>query len=121
MLLAMFVGMAVLGGPAAGVLAFTGTNLADVPVALKALGMTVSMTVPMVVWMRHRGHEEGRIAEMAGAMVVPGLGTIALFWANAIPSDAVLALQHVLMISAMVGVMLWRYGYYSRPGTREPT
>ena len=38
---------------------------------------------------------------------------IALHWLGAVPSGAVLALQHVVMIPAMLGVMLWRYEHYA--------
>jgi hypothetical protein len=38
--------------------------------------MTVSMTVPMVAWMRYRGHGWVRSGEMVGAMVVPALALI---------------------------------------------
>jgi hypothetical protein len=55
MLLAMFVGML----PFEAIVLMAGSSTGELGennlVAL-LLGMTVSMTVPMVAWMRHRGH-----------------------------------------------------------------
>jgi hypothetical protein len=46
-------------------------------------------------------------------MLVPTGIVIALHWLGAVPGDAVLAVQHVVMIPAMLGVMLWRYEHFS--------
>jgi hypothetical protein len=46
-------------------------------------------------------------------MVFPTTMVIALYWLTAIPSGSVMAAQHLIMIPAMVGVMLWRYEHYS--------
>lgn len=113
MLLAMFLGMAVLGGVVEGSLALAGTRLSDGPVSVHAGVMAFNMTVPMVWWMRHRGHPARHGWEMAASMVVPTALVVALHWLGAIPSDAVLAVQHAVMIPAMVGVMLWRYDHYA--------
>jgi flagellar biosynthetic protein FliP len=75
--------------------------------------MAFNMTVPMVWWMQHRGHGFARSAEMAGAMIVPTLVTVDLYWVGLLAGDAVLALQHAIMIPAMVAVMLWRREHYS--------
>ena len=68
----MVVGMAVLGGGVRLILAMFGDSdyLAD-RVGLRALVMTANMTIGMAVWMRHRGHGWGAIAEMSAAMFVP--------------------------------------------------
>ena len=59
MLVAMFLGMLVLGAPALLALGAAGVSSAelhnDLP-AVMLLGMGVTMTVPMVGWMRYRGH-----------------------------------------------------------------
>jgi hypothetical protein len=114
MVLAMLLGMAVLGGVASGVFALAGGSLDDADAAVRAFVMGFNMTVPMVGWMLYRGHGGGRSAEMAGAMVVPTLLAVALYWAGALAGDAVSAVQHAVMIPAMVAVMLWRYDHYSR-------
>jgi hypothetical protein len=118
MLLAMVVGMIVLGALDRGVLAAVGTSASHVRDAapeVVALVMAFNMSAGMAVWMRHRGHAWARIAEMAGAMFIPAVAAIALFWGGVIESGAILALEHVAMIPAMVAVMLVHRGEYSRP------
>jgi hypothetical protein len=118
MLLAMVLGMVVLGALDRGILAAAGTSAShvrDTAPEVVALVMAFNMSAGMAVWMRHRGHAWARIAEMAGAMFVPALAAMALFWGGVIQSGAILALEHVAMIPAMVIVMLVRRGEYSRP------
>ncbi len=113
MLLAMLAGMIVLGGAAEGIFALAGSGLGDAPAAVQAWIMAFAMTVPMVWWMHRRGHEPARSAEMAAAMIVPTLLAVDLYWAGALAADAVLAVQHAIMIPAMVAAMLWRREHYS--------
>ncbi len=100
MLIAMFVGMgvltAVLGMPH------------DSPIEIQALYMAATMTVPMVAWMLVRGHSRRASAEMAAAMTVPLAALFPPLWAGVISGDALLDLQHVLMIPVMLGAMLLR-------------
>jgi hypothetical protein len=122
MLLAMIVGMMVLGALDRGVLAAAGTSASHVRDAapeVVAVVMAFNMSAGMAVWMRHRGHVWARIAEMAGAMFVPAVAAIALFWGGVIQSGAILALEHVAMIPAMVAVMLVHRGEYSQPVHRH--
>jgi hypothetical protein len=113
MLIAMVLGMLVLGGALEGTLALMGASQSDAPASLAAAVMAVNMTVPMVWWMHHRGHPAQHNVEMAASMVVPTAVVIALHWLGAISSDNVLLIQHAVMIPAMVGVMVWRYDHYS--------
>jgi hypothetical protein len=113
MLVAMALGMVVLGGALEGVLRLLGTSLTGAPAAVSAAVMTIDMTLPMAWWMHQRGHPVRHNVEMAASMVVPSAIVVALHWFGLIGSGAVLALQHQLMIPAMVGVMLWRYDHYS--------
>jgi hypothetical protein len=115
MVLAMFVGMVVLGGAAELLFAAAGSSLPDQPGGTQVTLMGLNMTVPMVLWMRHRGHAAARTVEMALSMIVPSLAAAALAWAGALGSAAALGIQHAVMIPAMLGVMLWRYQDYSRP------
>src|SRR5918992_5120766 len=89
MLAAMFAGMFVLGAPALLALGAAGVSPAelrsDAP-ALLLLGMGISMTVPMVAWMRYRGHGWPASNEMAAAMLIPTAGVIA-FLATGIADD----------------------------------
>jgi hypothetical protein len=113
MLIAMALGMVVLGGGIHAALAPLGASLSDAPESVSAAVMAFNMTVPMVLWMNYRGHPVQRSVEMAASMLVPTAIVIALYWLAAIPSSSVMMLQHVVMIPAMVGVMLWRYEHYS--------
>jgi hypothetical protein len=75
--------------------------------------MGFNMTVPMVIWMSYRGHGRARNVEMAMSMIVPSVAAAVLAWAGVLESAAALAVQHAVMIPAMLGVMLWRYEEYS--------
>jgi hypothetical protein len=113
MLLAMLLGMLVLGGTIEGALQILGTSLSDAPTSVSAAVMAVSMTAPMVAWMHYRGHALQQSVEMAASMVVPTAFAIALYWLGSISAHGVMVVQHVVMIPAMVGVMLWRYEHYT--------
>ena len=118
MLLAMAAGMMVLGGLDRAIVAAAGASVDDlrdtVPEGV-ALVMAFNMTVGMTVWMRHRGHSWARVAEMAGAMFVPAIAAIVLFWCAVIHSESILPLEHAAMLPAMVAVMLLHRSEYSRP------
>jgi hypothetical protein len=113
MVLAMFLGMVVLGGLAKLAVALAGSSLADQQGGFGILLMGFYMTVPMVLWMKYRGHARARNAEMAASMVVPTLAAAALVWTGGLGTAAGLGVQHAAMIPAMLGVMLWRYQYYA--------
>jgi hypothetical protein len=115
MLLAMFLGMVVLGGLAQLVFALADSSLSDQPGGLQVMLMGFNMTAPMVIWMNYRNHARARNAEMAASMIVPTLAAVALAWGGALESAAALGVQHAVMIPAMFGVMLWRYQHYSQP------
>jgi len=117
----MFLGGAVftLG---AGLLAGTGLTWEEARLrypALCLLTIAVVMSVPMVAWMRHRGHGWRLGGEMAAAMVLPALALIGLFWLHAIGTDPLCGAYCVTMIPAMLAAMLLRRGEYggsARPG-----
>ena len=121
MVVAMLVGMGVLGGLAMLAFAAAGSGTSDQPGALRVTLMGVYMTVPMVLWMRFRGHAAGRCIEMAGSMIVPTLGVAALAAVGALGAGAALEVQHAVMVPAMLGVMLWRYGEYASTHPPSPT
>jgi hypothetical protein len=117
MLIAMFAGMVVLGGPALLAVGAAGVSSAelrsDMP-ALLLLGMGVSMTVPMVAWMRYRGHGWPASNEMAGAMMIPTAGLIAVLGAGLVDDvGTLLTIEHVVMLPAMLIAMLLRREEYS--------
>jgi hypothetical protein len=118
MFLAMVVGMMVLGMFDRAILAIAGTNVDTVreqaPEAV-ALVMAINMTAGMTVWMRHRRHTWAMCAEMAGAMFVPAVAAIVLFWCSVIHSGSVGAVEMTAMLPAMIAVMLLRRSEYSQP------
>jgi hypothetical protein len=114
MVLAMFLGMVVLGGLAELAFAAAGSSLNDTAAGLQVLLMGFNMTLPMVAWMSYRGHASDRNAEMAASMILPTLLTTALAWTGVLGAAGALAMQHGVMIPAMLAVMLWRYEDYSQ-------
>jgi hypothetical protein len=117
MLIAMMLGMVVLGLPALAALAVFGVSSAelraDAPAAL-LLGMALTMTAPMIAWMRHRGHGWAASGEMAAAMFLPTFGVIALGWGGVVSDIGdQLMIEHVAMLPAMLVAMLLRRDEYS--------
>jgi hypothetical protein len=120
MLVAMFVGMFALGMPAVaglGALGMSSAELrADAP-ALLLFGMGVTMTIPMVAWMRYRGHGWGPSNEMAASMLIPTAGVVGLLGAGLVTEmGTLLAIQHVVMFPSMLVAMLLRREEYSHGG-----
>jgi hypothetical protein len=106
MVIAMLAGMLVLGMP----LAALHTDALE----LELLGMALSMTVPMVAWMRYRGHGWAPAADMTASMFLPSFAAIALLWAGLVESaDTLMLIQHVAMFPAMVVAMLLRLDEYT--------
>jgi hypothetical protein len=102
MVVAMFLGMAVLGVPANWAMSAMGVDwnaLTDDAPALMFLGMATTMTVPMVGWMVYRGHGRRANAEMSAALLTD-LG-------------ALMVLEHVAMLIAMAAAMLLRPAEYT--------
>jgi hypothetical protein len=117
MVVAMFLGMAVLGLPGEAALRAIGSSShqlrVDAP-ALALLAMAFIMTVPMVAWMRYRGHGWTPSMEMAASMFLPTFGVIALLGAGLVTDYMTLmGLEHVVMLPSMLVVMLLRYEEYS--------
>jgi hypothetical protein len=123
MVLVMFAGMFMLGSALVGLAALAGvtwTDLRDDAPALVLLGMGFSMVAPMVWWMRLRGHSAAANREMAAAMIVPTLVTVALLAFGAVTDiNALLEIEHMAMLPAMFAVMLLRVDEYSRPHRRD--
>jgi hypothetical protein len=111
MVVAMLLGMLVLGG--ALVLAL-GNRYDDVP-ELELLAMATTMTIPMVAWMRYRGHGWAPAWEMTASMFAPTALAIGLLWAGVLASEhTAMGIQHAVMFPAMLGVMLLRLDEYTR-------
>jgi hypothetical protein len=120
MVLAMFLGMAVLGVPAGWAMGAAGTSwhaLTDDAPALMFLAMATTMTVPMVGWMVYRGHGRRAGLEMSASMFVPTFAVIALLWAEVLTDiGALMVIEHVAMLASMLGVMLLRPAEYAGHG-----
>jgi hypothetical protein len=115
MVIAMLLGMAVLGLP--GFVALEAAGVGTDAAGVLLFGMAITMTVPMVAWMRHRGHGGLASLEMSAAMFVPTIGALALYEVGALgDAHAAMGLQHVVMFPAMLGVMLLRRDEYTAHG-----
>lgn len=109
----MLLGMGLFEGLAALSFAAAGSSLTGQTGTFRVSLMGLSMTVPMVLWMAYRGHSTPRNTEMAGSMLVPSAFAAALVATGAVGLGVAFAIQHALMIPAMLGVMLWRYDEYA--------
>jgi hypothetical protein len=118
MFLAMMVGMMALAAVDAAIFAAAGTSIPDVKDSAPevwGLLMAFNMTVGMTVWMRHRRHSWAMCAEMAGAMFVPAVAAIVLFWCAVIHGRSIGGVGMAGMVPAMIAVMLLRRTEYSQP------
>jgi hypothetical protein len=110
MVVVMFVGMAVLYAPLD--LAF---ELEATAAMIGAMGVT--MTAPMVPWMRWRGHAWAPTLEMAAAMVVPTVASLGVLAADIVTSSgALMGIEHTAMFAGMFLVMLARNEEYAHHG-----
>ncbi|MGC5012310.1 hypothetical protein ACLQ2R_16220 [Streptosporangium sp. DT93] len=116
MIIAMFVGMFVLGM----LLSAVGLGFShDRQPELAYLLMAFDMSVGMAVWMRYRGHGWIPTLEMCAAMFVPVVPLFPLLWAGIIDSGGLMMLAHVAMFPLMLAAMLWRRDEYAGCGDRH--
>lgn len=116
MVVAMVIGMAVLGFPFRGILNASGydwTRAVAQLTVIVCIVMTFNMAVSMVAWMRFRGHGWRASAEMTGAMYAATAVALCLFWTHLVSAGGTLALMHVLMLPAMLALMLYRRAEYA--------
>jgi hypothetical protein len=119
MLVAMFLGMGVLSMPLGAALGLVGMSLHDSD-ALMISGMALTMTAPMVAWMRYRGHAWAACADMTAAMVIPTLSVLALLWSGLIRDlGTLLVIEHAVMLPSMLVAMLLRRDEYTA-GVHSP-
>jgi hypothetical protein len=116
MVVVMFAGMVVLGVPGEAALKVLGSGTSelrqDAPAAV-FLGMAATMTIPMVAWMRHRGHRWQPTLEMAASMIIPTLAAITLLATEILGFGALMGLEHVAMLLGMLVAMLLRVDEYA--------
>jgi flagellar biosynthetic protein FliP len=107
MVLVMFAGMALLWAPA-------DLLVNTEPTGAVLATMAVTMTAPMIPWMRRRGHGWRPTLEMAASMVIPTLAMLALLAADLVTDAGVLlGVEHVAMLGGMLVAMLARRDEYS--------
>jgi hypothetical protein len=81
--------------------------------------MGVSMSVPMVAWMRYRGHSWSDGGEMAAAMLLPMFALVVPVelgvsrYVPGLSEDSLMTLSHVAMIGGMVALMAYRFDRYA--------
>ncbi len=122
MVIAMVLGMVVLGIPAEWALDAAGTSadaVQESAPAVMLLGMATIMTIPMVALMRWRGHAWRPCWEMSASMYLPTLVAIALVHSGAVEYMSAMMLEHAAMLPAMLGAMLLRPDEYACHGHRE--
>lgn len=112
MVAAMMIGMFVGYGAFLTIVGTSGDQARhDYPTAA-LLVMAVSMTIPMVAWMRFRRHTWRNSIEMGAAMLLPVVPFLGCLWADVFhdaPNGPYMAVSTV----AMVGLMLYRWNVYS--------
>jgi hypothetical protein len=75
--------------------------------------MAFNMTAGMTLWMRRRRHSWAMCAEMAGAMFVPAIAAIVLYWSGLIDgAGPMMGVENTAMFPEMIAVMLLRRGEY---------
>jgi hypothetical protein len=108
MLVAMLVGMAVLG-PVWAVL----VPGLDARPDVSSMVMATDMALGMGAWMRVRRHDWSMVAEMSAAMYLPFLVLLLPYWAGALSGSALMTWGHVLMLPAMAVPMVRRPHAYA--------
>jgi len=110
MVIAMFVGMLVLG------FLFDAVGLGlsyDRDPEPAYLLMAFDMSVGMAVWMRFRGHGWAGTLEMCAAMFVPVVPLFPLLWLGVVDGMGLMMAAHVAMFPLMLLVMLRRRDEYA--------
>jgi hypothetical protein len=114
MVAAMLLGMIALGKPADLLLSALGASSSGHHTTRMLATMAVTMTVPMVGWMRYRGHAWRPIAEMAASMIVPTVAVLGLLWTGVTTGvGALMVLEHGAMLLCMLAAMFGRLDEYA--------
>ncbi len=78
-----------------------------------AVVMATAMTIPMVLWMRLRGHGPLPILEMSAAMYASFVLLFPFLWWGGLTEVGMMVAGHVLMPLLMLGAMLVRRDEYA--------
>lgn len=111
---AMCVGVAVLDIPFVAAAKALGASdpVRDIP-EVAAVVVAVNMSVAMGAWMRLRHHEWRCVYEMGAAMLVEAAVLIAAAAVGVVDRTSLIAVQHALMVPAMLVPMLLRLDVYT--------
>jgi hypothetical protein len=112
MIAVMFAGMFALMAPTGMVLGAFGTSWSRLSPAMNTFVMALTMTVPMVAWMRYRGHAWRANAEMAASMLIPTFAVMGALWAG-LANGGLMVPEHAGMLGFMLVAMLIRRDEYS--------
>lgn len=112
MVAVMFAGMYALMAPAGWLLGALGTSWSDLSPAMYTFAMALTMTLPMVPWMRYRGHAWRPNLEMAASMLIPTFAVMAVLWAG-VAKGGLMVPEHAGMLACMLIAMLFRRDEYS--------
>ena len=113
MVAAMFIGMLALGKPADWLFSAFGASTSSQHPTMMLFSMGVTMTVPMIAWMRFRGHAWRPTNEMAASMLIPTFAAMALVGAGVMNGGPAMVIEHVVMLAGMLIAMLLRRDEYS--------
>ncbi len=123
MVVVMLVGMGLLALPAQWLTNAIWPGVAGDDTTLMLARMAAAMTLPMIPWMRWRGHRWQPCLEMAGAMIVPAACVVALLESGVVEAVWLLmTLEHVAMFLAMFAVMIARpreYCHHTAPAAPD--
>jgi len=113
MVAVMFIGMFALSNPADWLFSALGASTSSQHPAMMLFSMGITMTVPMIAWMRFRGHAWRPTNEMATSMLIPTFAAMALVGAGLMKGGPVMVIEHVAMLAGMLIAMLVRRDEYS--------
>jgi hypothetical protein len=112
MVAVMFAGMFALMAPTGLVLSAFGTSWSGLSPAMNTFAMALTMTLPMVAWMRYRGHAWRPNVEMAASMLIPTFAVMGVLWTG-IAKGGLTVPEHAGMLTCMLIAMLLRRGEYA--------
>lgn|SRR5436190_11872339 len=112
MVAVMFAGMFALMAPTGVLLGAVGTSWSRLSPAMYTFVMAMTMAVPMVAWMRYRGHAWRPNIEMAASMLIPTFAVMGMLWSG-LASGGLMVPEHAGMLTCMLVAMLLRRGEYS--------
>ena len=113
MVAVMFAGMFALAMPVDALINAVGGNSSKLSPAMSVFVMALDMTLPMIAWMRYRGHSWRPNLEMAGSMMGPAFAAMVLIWMDVASRMGAMMLEHGGMLACMLAVMLYRREEYS--------